>query len=196
MCRMLARFKKETLMKKLITLAVVAAAFSTSTFAQSVGNLYGDVSYGLVNIKDTSAEDNGGTFKTSAGRFSLGSVVTNNVAVEGFITQGLTGDSKLIYGAIVDVKNKTSYGIAVRPFIQATQDIEVFGRLGTVRSEVEGTARANGVSVSSKTTNILSGVGVAYKINKDVSAVIDYTRLSNKDDTSISMVNVGARFNF
>jgi OmpA-OmpF porin, OOP family len=193
---MLARIQKESLMKKLIALAIVAAAFSTSTFAQSVGNMYGDVSYGMVNVKDTSAVDSAGTFKTIVGRLSLGSVVADNLAVEGFITQGLAGDSKLNNGVIVDVKNKTSYGIAVRPFIQATQDIEVFGRLGTIRSEFEVTATANGRSASSKTTNTLYGVGVAYKINKDMSAVIDYTRLSNKDNTTISLVSVGARFNF
>ena len=128
----------------------------------------------------------------------MGTVVTNNVAVEGFITQGLTGDSKVISGVNIDVKDKMGYGVAVRPFFQATQDIEVFGRLGSVRSEVEATASANGISVSgsSKTTNTLYGVGVAYKINKDTSAIVDYTKLSNKDDTAVSLVSVGVRFNF
>ena len=93
--------RKETEMKKIIALAVVAAACSTTAMAQSVGNIYGDVAYGMVTLKDTSAENNSGTFKTTAGRFTLGTVVTNNVAVEGFITQGLAGDSKATTAAIL-----------------------------------------------------------------------------------------------
>ena len=52
-------------MKKLIALAVVAAACSTTSFAQSVGNIYGDVAYGMVTVTDTSAVDSIGTFKTT-----------------------------------------------------------------------------------------------------------------------------------
>ena len=185
-------------MKKLIVMTLVAAACSTTVFAQSANNLYGEVAYSMVNAKDTSTTDNLGTFKTSVARFTLGSVVANNVAVEGFIAQGLASDSKVINGLNVELKNKTAYGIAVRPFFQATQDIEVFGRLGTMRSESESTVSAGNFSQSNsgKKTNMLYGVGAAYKINKDMSATLDYTKLSKKDDLDTSLLSVGIRFNF
>lgn len=179
-------------------MTLVAAACSTTVFAQSANNLYGEVAYSMVNAKDTSTTDNLGTFKTSVARFTLGSVVANNVAVEGFIAQGLASDSKVINGLNVELKNKTAYGIAIRPFFQATQDIEVFGRLGTMRSESESTVSAGNFSQSNsgKTTNTLYGVGAAYKINKDMSATLDYTKLSKKDDLDTSLLSVGIRFNF
>jgi len=188
----------ETEMKKLIALAVAAAACSTTAMAQSTGNLYGEAAYAMVTAKDTSAKDNVGSFKPTLGRFTLGTVITENVAVEGFVTQGMSSDSKVITGANVEVKAKTGYGIAVRPFVNLSNEVELFGRIGSIRNEVEATASARGFSQTSstKTTNTLYGVGVAYKIDKSMTAVIDYTKLSNKDDLSTSMVAIGVRFNF
>jgi len=184
-------------MKKLFALAAVAAACSTTVMAQSAGNLYGEAAYAMVTAKDTST-DNLGSFKPTLGRFTLGTVVTNNVAVEGFVTQGLSSDSKVITGANVEVKAKTGYGVAVRPFVNLSNEVELFGRVGSIRNEVEATATAGGGSQTSstKSTHTLYGVGVAYKIDKNMTAVIDYTKLSNKDDTETSMVAIGVRFNF
>jgi OOP family OmpA-OmpF porin len=184
-------------MNKLIALAVAAAACSTTAMAQSTGNLYGEAAYAMVTAKDTST-DNWGSFKPTLGRFTLGTVVTDNVAVEGFVTQGLSSDSKVISGANVDVKVKTGYGVAVRPFVNLSNEVELFGRIGSIRNEFEGTVSAGVRSrtSSSKTTNTLYGVGVAYNIDKSMTAVVDYTKLSNKDETSTSMVAIGVRFNF
>ncbi len=183
-------------MKKVLTMISLVAA-STGAIAQNVGSMYGEVDYVAIKIKDTSAL-NLGTFDTKVGKFTLGKVVANNLAVEGFITQGLSGDSKVVNGVKIDIDQKMGYGIALRPFIRASDNIELFGRLGSSRSESEVTASANGrsASESGKTTNTLYGIGVAYKINKDSSAILDYTKLDKKDDMNISMVSVGVRFNF
>lgn len=185
-------------MKKFIALAVVAFASSTSAVAQSSSNIYGEAAYAVVTAKDTSATNNVGTFKPTLARFALGTVVRENLAVEGFLMQGLSNDSKKIMGANVDVKTNTGYGIAVRPFVKLSDEIELFGRVGSVRNEIAVTVSANGSSMSttSKSTNTLYGAGVAFKINKDSSAFVDYTKLSNKDDTDASILAVGLRFNF
>lgn len=182
-------------MKKIITLAV--AAFSTAAMAQSTGNLYGEAAYAMVTTKDTSSV-NLGSFDLTAARLTLGTVVTNNLAVEGFLSQGLSSDSKVISGVNVDIKAKTGYGFAVRPFVNLTNQIELFGRIGSIRNEVEATVSANGrsLSTSDKTTNTIYGAGVAYKFDKNMTAVVDYTKLSNKNDTKTSMVAIGVRFNF
>lgn len=184
-------------MKKFISLAVVAAACSTTAMAQSTGNLYGEAAYAMVTAKDTST-DNLGSFKPTVGRFTLGTVVTDNVAVEGFVTQGLSSDSKVFSGANLDIKAKTGYGVAVRPFVNLSNEVELFGRIGSIRNETEATASRGGFSqtITNKTTNTLYGVGVAYKIDKSMTAIVDYTKLPNKDETSTSMVAIGLRFNF
>jgi len=185
-------------MKKLIALAVIATACSTNAMAQRTGNAYFEAAYAMVTGKDTSTE-NWGSFKPTLGRFILGAVVADNVAVEVLVTQGLYGDSKVIRGVgELDVKVKTGYGVAVRPFVNLSNEIELFGRVGAIRNELEETLSAgvrSGTS-SSKITNNLYGVGVAYKFNKSMTAAIDYTKLSNKEEVETSMVAIGLRFNF
>lgn len=189
-------------MKKLLAIAaVVAATVSPSAMAQSVGSVYGELAYTTVSIKDVSSTDLG-TFKPTAGRFGVGTVVHDNLAIEGFLLQGLAKDSRSVtvsnVAANVDVKLKTSYGVALRPFVNLNNDIQLFGRIGSVRAEIEGTVSANGRSVSdsSKSTHTIYGVGVSYKLNNAMSAIVDYTKLSTKEDTESSMVGFGIRYNF
>jgi opacity protein-like surface antigen len=184
-------------MKKILALAVIVAACSTSVFAQNIGNLYGEAAYSMVSSKDTS-KDSLGTFKPTAGRFTLGTTLTENVAVEGFLTQGFS-DSSIVSGVVnVNLKMKNGYGFAVRPFLNISNETELFGRIGLTRTEAEATASAKGISstASSKTTNTLYGVGLAYKITDDIKAIVDYTQLNNKDDHDVSMISIGLRYNF
>ena len=187
-------------MKKTLVLAIAAAACST-VFAQSTGHVYGEAAYSAITVKDVS-KDNLGTFRPTGARLTLGTVVTDNVAVEGFVLQGLSSSSNAIrvnnVSGSLDVKLKTSYGVAVRPFVHLSKDVELFGRVGAVRVENEGTITANGRSgsESSKSTNTLYGVGVAYKINDAFRLTADYTKLSTKDDAESSLVSVGLRYNF
>lgn len=184
-------------MKKIIALAVVAAACSTTTFAQSVGKVYGEVAYGLLTAKDTSTESVG-SFKPTLARFTLGTVVTDNVAIEGSITQGISSDSTVAGATNIDVKTKTGYAVAIRPFVNLTNDIELFGRVGTSRNKLGVTASQGNQSQNfdMKTTNTFYGVGVAYKINNNLNAVVDYTKFANKEDTDLSLVAIGLRYNF
>ncbi len=185
-------------MKKLFALAVVAAACSTTTFAQNVGAVYGEVAYSEVKVTDTSATNNVGDFTPTAARFTLGKVVTNNVALEGFVVQGMSSDSHLVQNVSVDIKLNTSYGLAVRPFVKLNDDFEVFARLGTVRMKGKVTASNGNASLSSDaaTTHTLYGIGAAYTLNKEWKAVIDYTKLTEKDDTKATMVSMGVRYSF
>lgn len=183
-------------MKKIIALAVVAAC-SLPVFAQSSGKWYGEVAYGMVSAKDTST-DNLGTFKPSIARFTLGTVVLDNLAVDGFISQGLsTGSNSYASGAKIDIKLKTGYGIALRPFVKATEDLELFGRLGTAHNKNSWALSGNGTnSGTDSATQTFYALGASYKIDKQWAAVIDYTKFANKNDTDVSLVSLGLRFNF
>jgi hypothetical protein len=56
---------KESVMKKILALAVIATACSTSVIAQKTGTLYGEASYSMVTLEDTSTKDNIGTLLPS-----------------------------------------------------------------------------------------------------------------------------------
>lgn len=177
--------------------ALTAAMVSTGALAQNVGGMYGEVAYSEVKITDTSA-DNIGSYTPTAARLTLGKVVVDNVALEGFVVQGMSSDSHLVSNVAVDVKLKTSYGLAIRPFVKLNDDLEVFARLGTARMKGKVTASNGNASLSSdgSSTHTLYGIGAAYTLNKEWKAVIDYTKLTEKDDMKATMVSVGARYSF
>ena len=189
-------------MKKAFALvALTAAIASTSASAQNVGGLYGEVAYSEIKLTDTSspASDNIGSYTPTAARLTLGKVIADNVALEGFMVQGLSSDSHLVSTVTVDIKLKTSYGLAIRPFVKLNDDLEVFGRLGTVRMKGKATATAsngNSLSEDASTTHTLYGIGAAYTLNKEWKAVVDYTKLTEKDDMKATMISVGARYSF
>jgi len=59
----------------------------------------------------------------------------DNLAVEGFILQGLSGESKRYNNATIDINLQTSYGLAIRPFMNVNEAVELYGRLGTVKAK-------------------------------------------------------------
>lgn len=80
--------------------------------------------------------------------------------------------------------------------LKLNDDLEVFARLGTARMKGKVTASNGNASLSSdaSTTHTLYGIGAAYTLNKEWKAVIDYTKLTEKDDMKATMVSVGARY--
>ena len=184
-------------MKKIIALAVVAAACSTTAMAQSVGQWYGEASYQMTTLTDTSGDL--GKFKTNGISLGLGNVVMSNVAVEGFYNLPSSTATNTRSGtATIEIKQKATYGFAVRPFINVTDDIELFGRIGRTFGQNEW-AYKDATSTDGGTDNIASnfyGLGVAYKISKEVSVVADYKKLTGISNPSVSATSVGVRYNF
>jgi len=184
-------------MKKIIALAVVTVC-SSCVFAQTSGNLYGEVAYQTNTIKDTST-DNLGTFKPTSARFTIGKVVTENVAVEGFYTQGMSDKTNTYTSPdSVTIKLNNAYGVAIRPFINITNSVELFGRLGTsrVKSSWSATSNSGPDSGSDTFTNNFYGIGAGYKMTKDVSLILDYTKNKDHNSSTSSAISAGLRFNF
>lgn len=184
-------------MKKLIALAV-AVACTSPVFAQSVGQWYGEASYQMTTLTDKSSDDLG-KFKTNGISLGLGNVVMNNVAIEGFYNLSSSTATNTYTGpATIGIKQKAGYGIALRPFINVTNDIELFGRIGRAHGESEFAYKdaTTTDSGTNKQTNNFYGVGVAYKVSKEISVVADYKKLSGVTDASVSVTSFGLRYNF
>jgi hypothetical protein len=165
---------------------------SATTLAQSNG-LYGEVAYGALTVKDTSSY-NFGTWKPSVARFTLGKVVADNIAVEGFVVQGLAKSSLTYSNVNIELAVQTSYGLGLRPFYKVNEDFEVFGRVGKYVNKAKVTA--SGTTDSNTYYHTLYSVGTAYKINNSLNAILDYTKLNNKGDANSSLMAVGLRYNF
>lgn len=173
--------------------ALAITALSTSAMAQSVNQYYGEAMYDTVTIKDKSSSNNLGSVKPTVARLTVGKVVIDNVAIEASYMVGLDSDTWTDY-ASVSTKVKDAYSIAVRPFINVTPDLELFGRIGKSRSSVEATAA--GTTISSKANDTIYGLGLAYSVTKDVKAVVDYTMSPVNDDSKVTRMGFGVRVNF
>lgn len=188
---------KESEMKKIIALAV-AAACSSSVFAQSVGQWYGEAAYQMTTLTDKSSDDLG-KFKTNGIGFGVGNVVMNNVAVEGFYNLPSSTATNTYDGpATLEMKQKARYGFAVRPFIKVTNDVELFGRVGRSFGKSEWAFKDASTTDggTEKANNNFYGFGIAYKLSNVASFVADYKKLSGVTDASVSMTSVGVRYNF
>jgi len=184
-------------MKKITLVAAFTLLGSLNSYAQNVGDFYGEVAYTSSSAEDVSSV-NLGTFKPSAVSIGVGNVVAENFAVEGYILQGASSDTRTISGIDVDLAIKTSYGFAIRPFINVTDDLELFGRLGVMRVKSRATVSASGASLSetSTQTHSMYGLGVAYKLSDKVKLTADYKKLSTEDDVKVSLVSIGLRYAF
>lgn len=180
-------------MKKVAIVAAVVALCSFGASAQNVGKYYGEAAYTTLTAKDVSS-GNIGTVKPTGVRLTVGKVLVNHLAVEGFLLQGLSSDSINIGGVTGDLALKTSYGAALRPFVNLTENVELYGRLGTVRTKFK---EIDPIQTETRSdTHTLYGAGLAYKLTDKVKLVADYTMLSTKNETKSSMISVGVRFGF
>ena len=98
--------------------------------AQSVGDVFGGISYIQTSIKDESSK-NLGTFKPTAVGFGLAYVVADNIALEANAFDG-SSDSSLTPTSVVTytVKIKNGYSIGVRPFIAFNDSWGGYAKLG------------------------------------------------------------------
>lgn len=182
------------MIKKILTLSILTAISGTSAMAQTIGSTYGELGYTTVTGKTGDL-----TFNPTAARVTLGTVVDSNVALEGFYATGMGGDSNKYnsYGTSVNLEIKVNnlYGFAVRPFYNVSSNVEIFGRIGNVWSKFDGTASAGTrqLNDSTSSSDVFYGVGLAFKLDDNWKAVVDYSKIKDSDD---SMMAIGLRYNF
>ena len=188
-------------MNKIYSFAFCILALAcTSVYADKNG-YYAEAAYEKRNSEDTSS-NNIGTWKFTAAKLTFGKIISEHWAIEGFLTQGLTSDKKA-YSSSVDVQAEisTSYGLAVRPFFKATDNIELYGRIGVNKENSKITTFYNSAitDTTNKTDNVnFWSLGAAYNISEDFSATFDYTKMQHSTvyEVDIKKYTVGFRYNF
>ena len=187
--------------KSIACLAAVASLVSSTAFAQDAFPMYGEITAVRVSVKDTSS-DNIGTLQPRTFRLTLGQVVSSSMAVEEFayVSSSSPSMDTTINGIATNVSKKQNnlYGIALRPFVHVTPNFELFARLGVARAEIKTTSVSAGQAQTSTSaaTNSFYGGGASYAVNRTVKATVDFSKFANKNDTQLSNVSLGLRFNF
>jgi len=94
--------------------------------------------------------------------------------IEGQVGTGLGDDALTVNGTRITVKNKEFYGVYLRPYIQATDAIELYGRLGYFSGKLS--ASGQGVSESERKNDTAFGLGAAYSLNKSLAITLEYNQ--------------------
>ena len=180
-------------MKKVFAgLAVALTMAATPVFAENSG-YYVEAAYDAIKATDKSSFDSG-TYSPASVKFTFGKVVTDNLAVEGFISQGVSTGNVTFDSSDYSIEMKTGYGLAVKPFMKLGEDFEVYGRLGWAK--INATWSSSSDSVDLNTGYFLASVGLAYKITNNISATLDYTGYTRRNDVDTNSTSIGVRYSF
>lgn len=178
----------------------VGTAFAQAKKANDDGS-YAEVSYVRWNIKSDSSSQ---TINPTGLRAIYG-FGGNGLAYEAHLGLPLAagsyttvaGDDADVPGNIKIDTKITSLGLFAKLYTKASDDLELFGRLGM--SSISATAEASTTSstatakASDKSTAWGYGVGVKYKFGSSTSVVFDYTAYNK---LSANTMGLGVAFAF
>ncbi len=184
-------------MQKTIRLAALAAAFAA---AGAQAQVYVEGSYVPTKISG----DHGLSSNPKPSVFTgiIGYDLHPNLAVEGVVGLGLEKDrvTETVNGVSVhlDTKIKSSYGFYLKPRYQVTDALEVFARIGYLRSKLQITATAGAFSASESWTDgsTALGLGANYAFDKNIYLTAGYNQFYKQDGVTIKGLNLGIGYKF
>jgi len=183
-----------------VMLLAVGSAFAQAKKANDDGS-YAEVSYIRWNIKSDSSSQ---TINPTGLRAIYG-FGGNGLAYEAHLGLPLAagsyttvaGDDADVPGNIKIDTKITSLGLFAKLYTKASDDLELFGRLGmsslNMTAEVSTSNAAASAKASDKSTAWGYGVGAKYKEGSSTSVVFDYTGYNKQ---SSSTMGLGVAFSF
>ena len=154
-------FTQKTLAAALLSIAAAGAQAQ----AQAPSKLYAEIGYAAIGLDVTDGTD---TLKAAPGALTgiLGYQLHPNVAVEGFLGLGVVKDQIELNGSPtgVNAKINNTYGLFIKPGVMVSESVELFARLGYLRTKLS--LSAGGASVSDSDTGAAYGLGVNLNLTK------------------------------
>ncbi len=183
-----------------VMLLAVGSAFAQAKKANDDGS-YAEVSY----IRWSSKSDSSSQAITPTGLRAIYGFGGNGLAYEAHLGLPLAagsyttvgGDDADVPGNIKIDTKITSLGLFAKLYTKASDDLELFGRLGmssiNMTAEVAATSATAAAKASDKSTAWGYGVGVKYKVGSSTSVVFDYTGYNK---LSANTMGLGVAFAF
>lgn len=171
-------------MKKALVALTMMIASGTVFAAEGDEKLYVSGSIGQSMIDADADEDIG--FK-----FSAGYAFSTNFAVEGGWAR--TGASESAGGMEAELTIDSFYAAAVGMF-PVNNELSLHGKLGLSMNRMEFEVSGGGMSMSESDseTELMFGIGGAYKFNPNMSIIAEYERF--EDD--VALLSAGLRYTF
>lgn len=169
-------------MQNTIRFAALAALFvAASAHAQ----VYVEGSYAPTKV--TPSDDT--SYKPSIFMATVGYGLHSNLAVEGVL--GFSGKKGSSNG--VDAKIKSTYGVYLKPRYQVNDAVEVFARVGYLKSKVEFSDEPDTATSQGSAS---WGLGGSYNIDKNLYLTAGYNQLYKKHGDKITGINFGVGYKF
>ncbi|AOF87236.1 outer membrane beta-barrel domain protein [Hydrogenophaga sp. RAC07] len=151
--------------KALAAAVFTVAAAGAQAQTQAPSKMYAEIGYAAIGLDFT---DGANTLKSGPGALTgvLGYQLHPNVAVEGFLGLGIVKDEIEFNGTGIGINAKVNntVGVFVKPGVKVTENVELFARLGYLRTKL--TLSSGGVSVSDSDTGAAYGLGVNLNLTK------------------------------
>jgi hypothetical protein len=181
--------------KELLSAILLGASVGSQAQTQADPKLYAEIGYAATTFK---VEDAADQFKAKPALLTgiVGYQIHPNVAVEGLLGLGAKSSEIKWNGAAtgVNVKINNTMGVFVRPSVKVSDEVELFARLGYLRSKLT-LSDAFG-SVSDTDNGVAYGLGGNVYLYKTSYLQLNWTSYYNKDDVKINGLGVayGMRF--
>lgn len=174
---------KNRLARSLVAVTLVSAA--AAGHAQSTDpTLYGEIGYSSVSVSIKDGTDST-KFKPDLLTGVIGYRLNPNLSVEALLGFGV-GDSGVKFnGSSVPAKGElgTSYGVFLRPSAPVSESVELFGRVGFVRSTLK--LSTAGLSLSDSDTGFAYGIGANVHLSQRSYLQANWTSYYNKGGTKL-----------
>ncbi len=145
-----------------VAIALTALGAHAQT-AQSATPFYGSIGYEAIDI---TARGSNGTARTQPGMLlgTIGYQLHPNLAVEGVLGGTVRKDDVKLNGfnTGIDGSVDSAYGVFVKPSLNLTDRLSVFGRVGYVHTKTS--LSAGNVSVSDSSEDVAYGLGASYDL--------------------------------
>ena len=130
--------------------------------------------------------------KDTAFKLFAGYKFNQYFAVEGFYAD--FGEvSATVNGTDVDV-DYDGYGLSVVGILPATDNFDVFAKLGYYHAEADASSSVG--SVSSSGSDVTYGIGASYSFTEAFAVRAEWERFNTDDDADIDLLSAGVSYSF
>lgn len=173
---------------------MIAAAVLACGAAQAQTNaspIYAEIGYSLLH-----ADVGSNGLDIGAVRGIVGYELHPYLALEAMLAVGVTDDrTKALFLERVKLKMEHAYGLYIKPKLQVTDSLQLFGRVGYAESKFKATREGYG-SDSDSDHDVSFGIGLNYAFSKAMYGTLDYTRYYDKDDFKVNGLTFGVGYKF
>jgi hypothetical protein len=169
------------------SLASPAAAW-TNPPRQTATHNYFEIAYVAVRAEEREFDLRA---NPTAARFTMGSRIFPNLAIEATAGTGAGSDRQTFMGEEYSVQVREFLMLSIRPFIAINERVEIYGRVGYFTGK--GRVTGPGFAVSDTDDDVALGAGVAFGVGANTAIFGDYMQYYNRKDLRINGFAVGLR---